>query len=263
MYSLLVLLMSFGRFLGAADLDTDIQGNIYVVDRAGNALVKFSPAGDSIRAVSGYGSGDLQFDSPSAVAARAGNDIYVADYNNHRVQRFNRMLDYITTIYTHDDRDERRRFGYPRDLAVSRQGDLLIVDGENRRIVRVDQRGDVIRSFGDITAGAGRLVDPSKIELDEEDNIYVLDRGRIVVFDFFGSYLRDIPTPDGKPVTSIAINGDTLMLADSAAITLYQLPSLSLVRSEYLPAPAVAVRYGNGRFVAVEEKRVGVYGNGE
>lgn len=257
MLQLLFFLMSFGHFLGAADLDSDIQGNVYVIDRVGNALVKFSPRGDSIRAVSGFGSGELQFDAPSAVYARRGTDVYVADYNNHRILRFNRMLDYITSISTRDDRDERRRFGYPRDVAVSRQGDLLIVDGENRRIIRIDPLGRVVRTFGDVTAGAGRLTDPSQLEVDDEDNTYVLDGGRVVVFDPFGSYLRDVP--GGAGLRSIAIDRDTLLLSDSSTVRLYDLATLSPAGSAALAAPVAAIRYVDGRFIAVEERRVAVY----
>ena len=260
---LLILLLTFGHFLGAVDLDRDIQGNVYVVDRAANTLVKLSPRGDSIRSVSGFGSGELQFDSPSAVCARRGNDVYVADYNNHRIQRFNRMLDYVTTIYTRDDPDRSKRFGYPRDVAVSRQGDLFIVDGENRRIVRVNPFGQVLRSFGDVTAGAGRLVDPEMVEVDEEDNAYVLDGGRVVVFDPFGSYLRDFGGSEGRAIRSIAVDNDTLLLADSATVRLIDLATLSSAGIDALPAPAASVRYANGRFVAVEEKRIVVYGREE
>ncbi len=255
----LLIILSFGRFTGAADLDYDIQGNIYVVDRAGNMLVKYSPQGDSLRAVSGLGSDNLQFDEPVAVVARQGNDIYVADMNNHRVQRFNRELDYITTIYTRDDPDERTRFGYPRDIAVTREGDLLVVDGENRRIARFNQIGRFVRTFGDNAAGAGRLTDPRLIEVDEENNSYVLDRDRLLMFDRFGTYVRDIPFPPYIVPYTIAIDRDTLVMADSFSVSFYSLKDRAYVYTTGLQSPVVAMQVNEGSILAVEEKRGVMY----
>lgn len=256
---ILLLLISFGSYTAAADIDYDIQGNIYVVDRSGNMVVKYSPSGDSIRAVSGYGSGSLQFDEPVAIHARRGNEIYVVDYNNHRVQRFNRLLDYIGTIYTRDDPEESKRFGYPRDIAVTRQGDLLIVDGENRRVISIDPLGNLTRAFGDVNAGAGRLIDPREIETDENDNIYVLDEGEIVQFDPFGNYMQRIPPLLGGKIHTISIDRDTLLIADSTVMGLFDLRSMSTVSYYGLPSPAAALRWTGGRVVAVEGRRVAVY----
>jgi DNA-binding beta-propeller fold protein YncE len=253
----LIFLLAFGRFAGAADLDYDVAGNIYVVDRVGNMLVKFSPRGDSVRAVSGFGRGQLQFDSPAGVCARRGNDIYVADYNNHRVQRFNRMLDYITTISTRDDPDERKRFGYPRDVAVTRQGDLMIVDGENRRILKIDAFGKVERAFGDLNAGAGRLVDPSQIEVDDEDNVYVLDRDRILQFDPFGSFVRDVPfpLPEGAIIRTISVDRDTLVVQREGDVSLIDLKTFSDAGFYGVKGEPAALRLIDGHIVGVEAAR--------
>ncbi len=256
---LLIFLAAFGRFSGAADLDYDIQRNIYVVDRAGNTLMKFSPGGDSLDAINGYGTGSLQFDSPSGIVARQGNDIFVADYNNGRIQRFNRTLDYITTIYTANASNDNARFGYPRDVALTRQGDMLIVDGENSRILKLSPFGEFRGAFGDIKAGAGRLVEPARIEVDGSDNAYVLDQNRLIQFDPFGSYIRDFPlAPDIVPM-AISIDQDTLLVIGQRDIHLYDLVTLSSAGHFLLEAPAVAARLIEGKIVALEEHRIVVY----
>lgn len=260
---LVIILLTFGRFTEAADFDYDIQGNIYVVDRAENVLVKYSPRGDSLIAVSGFGSGTLQFDGPVAVCARSANDIYVADYHNHRIQRFDRSLDYVTTIYRRDDADERNRFGYPRDIAVTRQGDLLIVDGENRRIMKMDAFGNVAGVFGDINAGAGRLLNPSKVEVDGNDNAYVLDGARLLQFDAFGSYVRDMPLlPNVTPV-SISIDRDTLTVLDSTTVQLYDLTTSSFIMIYALDPHSTAARLTGGRMVVLRPRRGTVYAIGD
>lgn len=237
----LLVALTFGHFTSAVDLDTDIEGNIYVVDRRGNAVVMFSPAGDSLRAVSGVGREPLQFDEPTAVVAHAGNEVLVADRNNDRVQRFTRRLEYVGTITTRDDPDERNRFGRPRDIAVTRQGELLVVDGENRRIVRVDALGRPRGSFGDIGGGPARLIDPEQIELDENDNIIVLDRGRVVRFDPFGALLGTLPLPEGFTPRSIAATGSTLVVSDSTSSLMVNLTGGG-AKSVGLPSTPVIVR---------------------
>jgi DNA-binding beta-propeller fold protein YncE len=255
----LLLILAFGRFVGGGDLDYDIEGNIYVIDRQGDKVVKYTSRGDSIRAVSGTGSGTMQFDSPSAIYARRGNDIYIADYNNHRVQRFDRNLDYIATLYSRDDPEERNRFGYPRDVAVTRQGNLLVVDGENRRVVRFNTFGAVEQSFGDVNSGAGRLVDPEQIEVDERDNIYVLDGGRIVIFDPFGGYIRQVPLRENYRIMSI--DSDTLLLADSTTAEIFALGEFAPmpVVSYPLHHPAIALRHVGGYLLALEQRRAVLY----
>lgn len=258
----LVILLSFGRLTGAVDVDYDIQGNIYVVDREADALVKYGPHGDSLRAVSGFGRGSLQFDGPVAVYARRGNDVYVADQNNHRIQRFNRTLDLVATFSTRDDADERRRFGYPRDVAVTREGELIIVDGENRRIVVLDGLGGAVRTFGDQNAGAGRLLDPLQVEVDAASNVYVLDTGRIVQFDPFGSFVRSIPVvAHGGPV-SISVDRDTLTVLHDGRFTLYDLATVSEIVTLTAAGAPLAARYGDARFLCLEPTRVTLVGSG-
>ena len=218
---IIALLFTFGSFSNAVDLDIDIEGNYYVVDSHENLLVKFSPAGDSLGAVGGYGRGDESFDEPVAVYARRGTEVYVADHNNHRIQRFDRRMDLVSTLYTRDDVEENVRFGYPRDVAVSRQGELFVLDGENRRAVVFDVTGRFVRSFGEPGDGQGRMVDPVSLELDGTDNVYVLDKGTIKLYDPFGSWIGHVPTPSGQPVLSFSIERDTMELMDAEMIWFY------------------------------------------
>ena len=257
---LLLLIATLGRFTAVSSFDYDIEGNFYVVDREASMLVKYSPEGDSIEAVSGRGRDDLQFDNPVAVFARRGTDIYVADELNHRIQRFDHNLDFVSTLYTREDAEERNRFGYPRDVAVTRQGDVLVVDGENRRVVKFNAFGAADWSIGGISNGAGRLVDPIAVEIDSRDFVYVLDRNRIAVFDPFGSYLADVGLPlDGAPL-SFSIDNDTLVAADSTHYAIIDLITpAALVVSTLPESKPSALRVIRGRMITAESTRLGVY----
>lgn len=254
------LLFTFGSFSNAVDLDIDIEGNIYVVDSYRNLLVKFSAEGDSVDSFGGYGRGTEGFDEPVAVYARRGTEVYIADYNNHRIQRFDRRLDLVFTLYTRDDVNEEARFGYPLDVAVSRQGELLVLDGENRRVAVFDPAGRFLRSFGGPSDGEGRMVDPVRLELDDADNVYVLDNGAIKSYDPFGGWVGHVPTPVDIPVLSFSIERDTMELLDSSMLWFYDMQQRNIIeshrREEALQPQQIRRRGGQLYEVMVDHIRV-------
>jgi hypothetical protein len=170
--------------------DVDINGNVIVADREMNVLRKLSKDLQVVKEIGGTGWSDNQFDQPAGVWARNGIDVFVADYGNHRVQRFDRNLAFVSSFSTRDRPNPNERFGYPTDVAVSRLGDLFICDGENSRILKVTGLSNVERTFGGFDAGKGRLRKPNRIEIGPHDNVYVQDGSRVVVFDNFGNFIR-------------------------------------------------------------------------
>ena len=191
----------------------DAEGSVYVADAGGNRVVKFGPRGDSIAAVSGSGWGDTQFDGPSGIAVR-GIDVFVTDRGNHRVQRFDRMLSFVASLSTHESPRPETRFGYPRGVAISPQGDLYIIDGEGMRIVVVTPFNIVLRSFGSIDAGSLSLSDPQSVCAEADGIIDVVDRGTVKRFDSFGTPRGVLP---GIRAVACAADGDRMyVLTDSA-----------------------------------------------
>lgn len=248
-----------GSFPGGGDIDADFQGNIYVLDKGTRVLTKFSPQGDKLAEVRDYvvDERSYRFDEPSAVVARSGIDVWVADMRNHRVLRFDRTLELVGSLYTQDDPDERRRFGLPRDLAVTRQGDLLVVDGENARVLRFDPLGRVVRSFGGATSGKGHLTYPVNVEVDDKDNAYVLDNGSILRYDPFGSFTGRLKLPIDGQITTFTIDGDTLVVCDSSLALVYSLNPLQNVDAIECENTPLKIRRLAGAYYMVEQKRAG------
>ncbi|MEO8167321.1 MAG: NHL repeat-containing protein [bacterium] len=191
-------------------LDVDINGSVVLVDGEKNTVRLLSKDMKRVAEIGGSGWGDNQFDHPSGVWARNGIDIFIADYGNHRIQRFDRKLAFISSFSTHDRRNPDERFGYPTDVTVSRLGDLFICDSENSRIVKVIGLSKVAKAFGGFDAGKGRLKSPNQIEIGPHDNVYVQDAmpdtkqgSRVVVFDNFGNFIHIIGEsmfPDGAQI---------------------------------------------------------------
>ncbi len=200
-------------------LDVDISGNVYSVDASKNVLRLYGRNYALLHEVGGPGWGDGQFDHPAGLWARNGIDVFVADYGNHRIERFDRQLNFVASFSTRDSDDPDVRFGYPTDVALSRLGDLFLCDGENSRIVKVNGFSTVERTFGGFGAGKGRLNAPRMVDVGPGDNVYVLDGSRVVIFDNFGNFIRELPGElFRKPEYLYADQSGVLVLDDS---TLY------------------------------------------
>lgn len=213
-----VLLRAQTIAVRATAIDVDLHGNVYVLNAEGNTLSEFDRSGRLLHVIGGPGWQDAQFDRPAGLWARNGIDVFVADYGNHRIERFDRALSFVSSFSTHDSGNPDERFGYPSDVALSREGSLFICDTENSRIVKVDQTNTVERTFGDFGAGKGRLTMPRMVGLGPKDEVYVLDGERVAVFDAFGNFLRDlVPGVFNKPVALYADNSGVAVL-DSASV---------------------------------------------
>jgi DNA-binding beta-propeller fold protein YncE len=213
-------LFSFGTFSGSRSLSIAPNGLIYVVDTGDNMVKVYSASGDSLNEIGGSGWGQLEFDQPCDIAVGTGLNFYVADYGNHRIQRFDKDLNYISTFYTRDNDDPSQRFGYPASVAVSRLGDLFLLDNENLRVVKLNTFSTIERTFGGIEAGKGRLEDPRKIRLTNQDLVCVLDGQRILIFDYFGNYVRTIGEGLFKNPRGMTMQNDTIYVVDDQEVEL-------------------------------------------
>lgn len=204
-------------------LDVDIHGRLYILDEKQNTVTLFSREGKPLARIGGAGWENDQFDSPRGIWARNGIDVFVADFGNHRIQRFDRNLNYVSTLLTRESPNPDERFGFPTDVSLSRQGDLYICDTENSRILKVSGLSRVERSFGGFDAGRGRLTRPRQAEIGPEDRVYVQDGPRIVVFDAFGNFTREFDF--GLEEGSTAMFADMRGLLIAGRDSLYWLDS--------------------------------------
>lgn len=219
----LVAQFSFGHFHDAKGISVDPSGSVYIADTGDNLLLRFNSSGDSTGEVGGYGNGEYQFDMPYDVCATNGVEIYVADYNNNRVERFDRTLANVATLETNQSNDDSKRFGYPSGVAISRLGDLFICDDENVRVMKVNTFSTVERTFGGYGEGAGTLTMPQQVSIGPNDDVFVSDKGRVAVYDNFGNYLRSIGAGMLQNPTGIGIGSGMIGVCDSDTLYFFKL----------------------------------------
>ena len=216
----------------ASALAIDPKGNIYVCDAGADEIVKLAPDGNIITRVGGYGWSTTALDSPHDVISPNGLDIYVADYGNRRVLRFDQNLNLISLIPSEGNSERVAHvFGYPISIGISSFGKLFILDDENKRLVKISPLNAIERIIGGNEAGRGKLRNPRKMRIDSHDYIYIQDVNEIIAFDVFGNYLRSFGKGLFKDLKAFTIDNDSIVVIDSCM--LYELDNKGIKVFEF------------------------------
>jgi len=224
---------SIGNFRDASAFCITSAGFLYVTDKNSDEVYMLDTLGNKLNDAGGYGWTESTFDNPSDVFATPLN-VYVSDKNNHRIQRFDKNLNFISQLYTRDDQNAAERFGFPLSCVTSNQGDMYILDSENKRVIKFNSFGQFVQNFGGFDAGAFALSDPKKLAVSPDNNIYVLDDKRIVIFDQYGNSMRIINLDEN--FISINIVGYKLTLNSVSNIytTSFNNPDLELTKASLI-----------------------------
>ena len=187
-----------GQFYGGPyGVDTDSQGNVYVLD--GKRIQKFNSQGVFIaKSVWGTGGSGLAIDSQ--------DNIYVVDHSIfNTVKKFDSNLNLLAIIY-----QENNDLGYGfKDIAIDSNDNLFIA--ARWKVVKMDTDGNIIKEWGSRCGGgggqssevigsdsqgniclAGEFADAQAIGVDLFDNVYVLEYWlhHVQIFDNDGNYIK-------------------------------------------------------------------------
>ena len=225
-----------------ADLTVDGTGNLYIADTFNHRIRRVDRSG-TITTIAGTGEEEFNGDGgpaiaaqlrlPSGVALDSVGNLYIADYNNHRIRR----VDPSGTIATVAGTGEfgfsgdggpaiAARLYHPQEVAVDSSGNVYIADSYNHRIRRVDPTG-IITTFAGMgsqgfsgdggPAVTAQLNRPEGVVVDGSDNVYVLDtsnhRIRIVTLTSPASALQP---PSGLTASPVSRSGVDLSWQDNS-----------------------------------------------
>jgi hypothetical protein len=200
---------SIGNFNNATAFDISANGIIYVTESGNDQIISLDTLGNILKTAGGFGWSEAAFDNPVDVFATP-LSVYIADKNNHRIQRFDRDLNFVSTLSTRQRENIEARFGYPSGIVLSNQGDWYILDSENHRIVKFDLFGNYVQHFGGFDAGNYQLKKPLSLAISPDNHIYVSDETGIVVFDSFGNGVGRLEI--SEEIVSVRIMFDDLII---------------------------------------------------
>src|ERR1035437_9828666 len=182
---------SIGEFNNASSVHINSAGFLFITDSGNDEIYKMDTLGKIYKTTGGHGWAEATFDNPIYIVATP-LTIYVADKNNHRIQRFDKDLNPISSLSTRDNDDPNSRFGYPLSCVIAPQGDLFILDSENKRILKFDLFGNFIQNFGGYYYGKYALNNPVAMAVDQNNYLYVADGKTILIYDQFGNGIGEI-----------------------------------------------------------------------
>ena len=176
-----------------------INGRIFVLDTDNGRILELGPQGEVVGVLDQSVDDKLKIKGAMAMTEHEGK-LYVANSNEGTVLRVDpsgHVEDVITPKAPGGDHPLR-----PIGLAVATDGQIVMSDPDNHRVLRFSPQGDFLASLGSGKRDSGDygFNSPGAVSLDVEGNLYVLDMLNSVVKKY---------SPDGQFLLSIGGAGDT------------------------------------------------------
>jgi len=210
-----------GQFNNPKGIAVDGLGNVFVADSYNHRVLVFESSGRFLRQWGSQGNAAGQFQEPWGIAVDAQGMVYVADTWNHRIQKFDAQGAFLTQWGAFGDTvgalaDPYSFYG-PRQVVVDPNGDLLVSDTGNKRVVKFTADGEFVRQFGGSGSLEGQFQEPVGLVVDAQGNVFVADtwNQRIQKFDADSNYIGQWPVlgwesqvPSNKPYLAVDSAGN-------------------------------------------------------
>lgn len=179
-------------------LQFDPKGEyVFVADQCNDRVQIFHvETKTSVSTFGKKGSGPKDFNTPGYIVADRDDRVIVSDMLNHRLQvlqfnRKNNQLRQLVTVGFHGEKDGQ--FSFPRGVALTQTGLLLVCDSGNNRIQAFDANNDFkfAYAFGVRGTEKGEFLQPYDVAVNSLDQIFVTDScHRVQMLDTKGSFIK-------------------------------------------------------------------------
>ena len=176
-----------------------IDGSVFVLDTDNGRILELGPQGEVARVLDQGADEKLMIKGAMAMTEHQGK-LYIANSNSGTVLRVDpsgRVEEVITPQVEVGEHALR-----PIGVAVASDGQIVLSDPDNHRVLRLSSTGELVASLGSGKRDSGDygFNTPGAVALDGEGNLYVLDMLNSVVKKY---------SPDGQFLLSIGGAGDT------------------------------------------------------
>ncbi len=110
------------------------------------------------------------------------DNIYVADTQNNRVQKFSPEGNFLALWGEYGSNNSQ--FNAPCGIAVDKSGKVLVVDTNNHRIQVFNSNGNLLEIYGKFGYDNSNFCYPKGIFVDKSDKIYIADTGNRSIKSF-------------------------------------------------------------------------------
>jgi sugar lactone lactonase YvrE/phosphodiesterase/alkaline phosphatase D-like protein len=145
------------------------------------------------------GTGNGQFGDMSGLAVDGAGNVWVADYGNSRVQKFDAAGNYLSQFGKYGTGNGE--FNQPYGVAIAPSGDLWVADPFNDRIQKFNSKGEYLSKIGSSGSGNGQFDWPGNVAVDPgSGDIWVADfsNSRLQQFDSTGKFIRAVTGGGGN-----------------------------------------------------------------
>ena len=127
---------------------------------------------------------------PTGITVDENGNIYVTDWESHRLSKFNSGGKLVKTVGGEGGRTGQ--FHYPFGIALSKDNKLFVCDKNNHRIQVFDTNLKFISCFDNFGSGEGEFIYPYDLTFDPAGDVYVTDTDNhhVQVFSQNGTFLR-------------------------------------------------------------------------
>ncbi len=182
---------------------------LYMLDTGAQRIQKFDLEGKYVSSIGKGGFLPGQFQAPAGFAFLPEGGVAVLDGNTKKVTLLKEDGEHIKTFpipFETKKKDRKITKVDPVHIAVTKDGNLAVIDGTNRRIVIMTMEGKFVTDFMEEAkggeTGAGFVRSPASIVVDDAGAVYVADMSTqtIHVFnpDYTPKYKIDYPTGPGS-----------------------------------------------------------------
>lgn len=195
-----------------------------LVSDADLGLVLFSTAGNFINIIGPQKNANGQFNGPAQIATDSKGFRYVADRNNHRIQKLDKNGNWLLSFGSRGV--VNGQFNRPGSIAIDQLDNVYVADDNNNRIQKFNSSGTHLLTFGSAGSGNGQFLNPVNIAISKTGEIVVADKGnsRVQVFQADGTFVSSFGTNGSGQgqftnLQSLTIESDsTILTADGTRL---------------------------------------------
>lgn len=222
---------------GFSDIESDNEGNLFLLNSQSNRICKFLFANshDSIYCIGGKGNQGEGFLNITKIATKNRQSLYVLDYAKRKITSLNTNLKAISQLdfMTVNAEGEKEIELFPSCFDVNEWGDLFLLNYIDNKIYKYSTSGYTGISFGGLDFGDGALQEPSNIAISEHNQIFVGDTTNqcIKVFDLYGVFQQKLDFAQKKELNwkNFVLFADNLLLFNEKKVYLFHLPTNELI----------------------------------